>query len=211
MGFVAALSPWIIRNQIVFHGQVFLRSNFGLELWLGNNPEVPVSWSWWLHPTESPKEQADYVRLGEVAYMQQKKATAIEFIKSHPGDTLRFQYHRFMETWTGFGEPFLDIWNSGKPLLRAELLANYGLVLLMLVGMLLVRRRQFLESIPLINTIALFPAVYYITHANARYRHPIDPVIALLAAYAVVSMIRTAQGFLVSKRTEARAETLHSI
>src|SRR6266436_8982698 len=44
LAFALTVSPWIIRTQIVFHGKVLFWSNFGLELWLGNNPEVP----WWL-------------------------------------------------------------------------------------------------------------------------------------------------------------------
>jgi 4-amino-4-deoxy-L-arabinose transferase-like glycosyltransferase len=190
LGLGLVLSPWVARNQLVFHGQVLLRSNFGLELWLGNNPEVPVSWSWWLHPTESAKEKEDFLRLGEVAYMQEKKAAAIEFIETHPADTLRFQYHRFMETWTGFGEPFLDIWRGAKATLRAELALNYALTVLMLFGLLGARRSLSLESLPLLNAIALFPVVYYVTHTTPRYRHPIDPLIVVLAAYAVVSGAR---------------------
>jgi 4-amino-4-deoxy-L-arabinose transferase-like glycosyltransferase len=208
-GFLLTLSPWIIRNQVAFHGQVLLRSNFGLELWLGNNPEVPVSWSWWLHPTESAKEKADFLRLGEVAYMQQKKAIAIEFIKSHPADTLRFQYHRFMETWTGFGEPFLDIWRGAKPSLRSELLVNYSLTALMFLGLLYAHRQHPLESIPFINVIALFPAVYYVTHTTSRYRHPIDPIITLLAAYAMVSIVSSARDRITSLRGKRRVEPAH--
>jgi hypothetical protein len=187
VGLGLVLLPWVARNQLVFHGQVLLRSNFGLELWLGNNPEVPVSWSWWLHPTESAQEKEAFLRLGEVAYMREKKLAAIEFIKTHPADTLRFQYHRFMETWTGFGEPFLDIWRGANAKLRSELVLNYALTVLMLFGLLGARRSLSLDSLPLLNAIALFPVVYYVTHTTPRYRHPIDPMIVLLAAYAAVS------------------------
>jgi len=210
LGFALALSPWIIRNQLVFHGKVLLRSNFGLELWLGNNPEVPTSWSWWLHPTESAKEKAEFLRVGEISYMKEKKTEAIEFIKAHPADTLRFQYHRFMETWTGFGEPFLDIWSGAKPALRSELLLNYSVTLLMLAGLLLARRKFPAESLPLLNLIAFFPAVYYLTHTTPRYRHPIDPVITLLAAYAAVSMVRYVAERIASTRGDQRPESAHS-
>jgi 4-amino-4-deoxy-L-arabinose transferase-like glycosyltransferase len=200
LGFGLTLSPWIIRNQLVFRGQVFLRSNFGLELWLGNNPEVPVTWSWWQHPTESAKEKAEFLRLGEVAYMQEKKAAAVQFIRTHPADTARFQYHRFMQTWTGFEEPFLDVWRGAT--LRSELLLNYSLTTFMLVGLLLARRRLPAESGPLLNVLVLFPAVYYITHTTSRYRHPIDPVIVLLAAYAAVSAARYLGHRIISMRSD---------
>ena len=35
----------------------------------------------------------------------------------------------------------------------------------------------------------MFPAVYYITHPGAAYRHPLEPVILLCGAYAAVSLV----------------------
>lgn len=188
LAFSLVLAPWIVRNEITFKGKVALRSNFGLELWLGNNPEVPSSWSWWLHPTDSAREKAEFVRVGEVAYMQQKKATAIAFMKSHPADTLRFQYHRFMETWTGYSDSFMDIWRGAPAPLRVQLLLSYSLTILMLVGLLLARRHYGDNFFPLFNAILFFPLVYYVCHTNPRYRHPIDPVMVILAAYAVTTI-----------------------
>ncbi len=69
LAFALTVSPWIIRTQIVFHGKGLFRSNLELELWLGNNPEVP----WWLHPLDSPTEHREFTRVGEVAYTEEKK------------------------------------------------------------------------------------------------------------------------------------------
>jgi hypothetical protein len=33
----------------------------------------------------------------------------------------------------------------------------------------------------------IFPCLYYLTHADLRYRHPIDPVLCLLTAIAATS------------------------
>lgn len=55
--FAAGLSPWLIRNGMVFGRPLMLRSNFGLELWLGANSEVPDSWTWWLHPNDNEAER----------------------------------------------------------------------------------------------------------------------------------------------------------
>ena len=188
--FALTVSPWVIRNEIVFHGQVAFRSNFGLELWLGNNPQVPDSWTWWLHPSDNPEEHEKFLRMGEVPYMQEKQREAWTFIKSHPNDEARFLFHRFFETWTGNKETFADLWNSGVFLIRANLIVNYALPLLTFAGLLFARRRSALLSLPLLNVIVMFPVVYYICHTTARYRHPIDPVMCLLAGYASVCVVR---------------------
>jgi len=186
--FALTISPWIIRNQIVFHGQVVFRSNFGLELWLGNNPQVPDSWTWWLHPTEDSAERAKFLKMGEVPYMQAKQREAWAYIQSHPSDVSRFIFHRFLETWTGNKDSFADLWNSKLFLVRANLLVNYSLPLLTCVGLLFARRKSPQLAIPLLNAIALFPLVYYICHTTPRYRHPLDSVICVLSGCAVVSI-----------------------
>ena len=190
LAFALTISPWIIRNQLVFHGKVLFRSNFGLELWLGNNPEVPDTWTWWLHPLDSPAEYKEFTRLGEVAYSEGKKAAAIQFIKTHPADVARFQFHRVLETWTGNSDSFADIWAMRSFTLRCELLMNYGLALFTLVGMLIAHRKMRLLSLPLLNVIVLYPVVYYLCHTAPRYRHPMDPLLTLLSAYALVCGVR---------------------
>ena len=198
--FTLTVAPWVIRNEVVFHGQVFFRSNFGLELWLGNNPQVPDSWTWWLHPSEDRKEHAKFLSMGEVPYMQEKEREAWAFIKSHPRDEARFLFHRFFETWTGNRDSFADLWSSGVFLVRANLILNYGLPLLTFAGLLVFRRHSALLSLPLLNVIVMYPLVYYICHTTARYRHPIDPVMCLLAGYASVSVVRLARERILNSR-----------
>jgi len=203
--FFAALAPWILRNQLAFHGQVFLRSNFGLELWLGNNPEVPISCSCWLHPGHDAKELDRYLYLGEVAYMQEKQRLALDFMRTHPSDTLRHIYHRFMETWTGYGDSFADIWATRLLSLRAALVLNYSLTVLAFAGLLLAYRRLGTLALPLLNLMAVFPVVYYVCHMDPRYRQPIEPVIAMLAASALVQAVSLVRSHLgLSRMSSAK-------
>jgi len=121
---------------------------------------------------------------------RRKKAPAVRFIRTHPVDVARFQFHRFMETWTGNSDSFADTWAMRIFTLRCELLMHYGLALLTLVGMLIAHRKMPLPSLPLLNVIVFFPVVYYVCHTTSRYRHPMDPVFALLSAYALVRVAR---------------------
>jgi hypothetical protein len=38
-------------------------------------------------------------------------------------------------------------------------------------------------------TLIVFPLVYYVTHPTPRYRHPIEPAMVLLAAYAITELL----------------------
>jgi hypothetical protein len=149
--------------------------------------------------------------MGELAYMQEKEQQAIQFIKEHPSDTARFIFHRFMATWTGAGDPLVDIWRSGAWWARGTIASNYALSLLTFIGLLLAYREQKLLSLPLLNLVAIFPLVYYLCHTSDRYRHPIDPAMTILTAYAVVRMVRAAQQFASSRFKELKREPATAI
>jgi hypothetical protein len=51
--------------------------------------------------------------------------------------------------------------------------------------LLLARRADAFQTFPLSAAMLLFPVTYYITHSAVRYRHPIDPLMTVLAVYAV--------------------------
>ncbi|HTZ49596.1 MAG TPA: glycosyltransferase family 39 protein [Verrucomicrobiae bacterium] len=204
--FLAGIAPWIVRNEIVFHGQVAFRSNFPLELWLGNNPQVPDIWAPWLHPANDPKERKHFQEVGEVAYMNEKRHAALQFITSHPAETLEFTYHRFMITWTG-GDNYLNDFGTDLPLgLRIDMLLSSAFSLVAFVGLWNLLRKNPAEAIPFAWIMFAFPLVYYITHPSPRYRSPMDPCMAFLAMYAVVtpfSRLRKAPAL-----TEEHAESL---
>ncbi|MGH9498806.1 MAG: ArnT family glycosyltransferase [Terriglobales bacterium] len=171
--FVLALLPWTIRNYDVFHRLMPVRDNFGLELWIGNHEGVthqydrdfPI-----LDPTE-------YNRLGEIRFMESKRDIALQFIGQHPAEFLRLSARRFFRYWT---QP------DPAPWFFVSLMAWAGV-------MLALRRRGF-GALPYLIVLLVFPLVYYVTHAFPTYRHPTEPVMLLLAAYATVALVETIGG-----------------
>ncbi len=193
--------PWTVRNYIVFHQVIPFRSNLGLELWLGNNDQVPDTWSPDLHPNDYAPERDKYVRLGELEYMRQKQSDAIQFMKSHPQDTMRFFWRRFADNWMGTWEPIQDGWSKMSLQNRSFLIANISLSLLSLLGVLLMYREKNQYAFPLATFPLIYPIIYYVTHSSPRYRHPIDPALVVLAIFALAYPIRA----LVRMRNHATA------
>ena len=76
--------PWTIRNAVVFHAFIPLRSPLWLQLWLGNNDAYRDGFPGYLHPIDSIRERAEYVRVGEIAYMDEKKRQTLDWVKTHP-------------------------------------------------------------------------------------------------------------------------------
>jgi 4-amino-4-deoxy-L-arabinose transferase-like glycosyltransferase len=191
--FIIGLVPWTIRNYQAFGKVIILRSNFGLELYLGNNPTVIDTWSQWSHPNENPVEAEKYARMGEIAYMAEKQHEAFTFMRTHPSDTINFIFHRFVVHWLGVSDSPIDVWSSGGLRTRSFLLLNCLLPLLTLLGALYAYRARHPEAVPFALVLLIFPLVFYLTHSSPRYRYPMDPIIIVLAASAVAHLLPAAR------------------
>jgi 4-amino-4-deoxy-L-arabinose transferase-like glycosyltransferase len=168
---VLVVLPWTIRNYSTFNRLVPIRDNFGLELWLGNHEGVTHTFDSDF-PILNPSE---YDRLGEIGFMEAKRDVALEFIGRHPVTFLRLSSRRCFQFWSA---PEKSVW------LAVSLLAWLGMVLALW--------SKRLDGIPYALVMLIFPAIYYITHVFSTYRHPIEPVIVLLSAYAMASTARAA-------------------
>jgi hypothetical protein len=194
---ILTLMPWIVRNYTVF-GQVMLRSNFGLELRLGNSPEA---WSadkarrmapWSLgHPATSQEEFLRYASLGEVEYMNRALNDAVAFIRENPEKFLWLSLQRIEHFW--FNE-FSGKDESKKKLGLSFSIAGIAQIIyilpvpFMLWGIVLALQRK-IGVAPLIFFILSIPAVYYVTHAGlTRYRYPVEPMIILFASFGFSSL-----------------------
>jgi 4-amino-4-deoxy-L-arabinose transferase-like glycosyltransferase len=190
--FAICLVPWTIRNYRVFGKFIVLRSNFGLELWLGNNPDVTGTMGAWQHPNGNRLEAEKYQRMGEIAYMAEKEREAIAYMWSHPLDTLNLDFRRFEINWLAFSDSPVDIWLYGGIKARSALVWTSLLSLLCLLGALYAYRTRNPDAFPFAITLLVFPLIFYVTHADTRYRFPIDPIILILATSAVAHLLSLA-------------------
>jgi hypothetical protein len=181
-------APWTIRNYEVFHAFIPTRSILGLQLAMGNNSEVKDYWLGEGHPIHDEAERQKYIAMGEIPYMKEKEGEAIRYIFTHPVRESHLISRRFINIWTG-GTPypiraFLRVKSWW---FRGVLLINVALALLMAWGIIFLIRRRSPFAIPLAAFPIIFPCAYYMTLALPRYRLPIDPIISLIAAVAILA------------------------
>lgn len=187
--FLALIAPWTLRNYHAFHRLVPLRDGFWLEVHVGNNGDTSDVEPYSAHPSTNAAEYRDWVRLGEIGYLDAKKAESESFIRQHPLFFAWMSLRHFTYTWTGF-------WSLDARFLAAEpfhipnVLFTTTMTALMLTGLAyLWRDGNAQAALPLVIILATFPVVYYITHPSMDYRHPIDPVIVPIACYGVLSLL----------------------
>jgi hypothetical protein len=177
--------PWMLRNEAVLH-RLTLKSNFGTELRIGNNPLAPASAAaavMDLHPSFS--EFAIYRRLGETAYVDWCGQQARQFIREHPGAFVQLVVRRVLIFWTGSEDsPWAGTlktrWNWQS--LKRIVSCSWGITALL--GLL--AGRYYADHILLFLTMATYPLPYYLTHVTNRYRMPLEPVMAILVAHALL-------------------------
>ncbi|HEX8836096.1 MAG TPA: glycosyltransferase family 39 protein [Candidatus Acidoferrum sp.] len=182
--------PWTIRNYIVFHRLVPLRSNLPLELYIGNNENYAPRATWPPRITKE-RELVRYFHMGEIPFMEEERRKALAFMRAYPGVEVRLIADRFVAFWTGLVDPWQALL-SAESLVRVLLLCSTVSALGGLLGIAALLWKRSAYVIPLAAYPVVFPWLYYLTHSNLRYRHPIDPVVLLLVAIAAGSVLKKA-------------------
>lgn len=160
-----AITPWLWRNYRVFHTVVFVRSNFPAELYYGNL-------GFESHPFGPTGE---YQRMGELAYVAEKRALVTDYLRHHPTEFLSRTVHRMFAFWT---VPAV----SRTSWILLSLLMTAGVIRLMCVD-------RF-YGFCFLTVLVFYPLTYYATYIFPKYRHPIEPLMMLLAAFAMVQGTR---------------------
>jgi Dolichyl-phosphate-mannose-protein mannosyltransferase len=170
-------APWPIRNARVLHAFIPLRSTVGFELWVGNRAGASGFLDESQFPIFNRRQYDQYAANGEVAYMGDKSALAKAYIRRHPGEFLRLSAVRFVRFWTGTGN------KDGSAIftLHAVLTTSLGFMGIWR----LVREGRLRLAVLFLLPLMVFPLPYYITHAEFRYRLVVDPLLAIVAAYAL--------------------------
>jgi Dolichyl-phosphate-mannose-protein mannosyltransferase len=189
VGFLLILTPWLIRNYLIFGEFVFIKSNFGLELHLGNyEGSTGLSGGRLLHPAGNEHEFEKFRRMGELSYIEEQKRQALEFIVGHPGTFIWLTLKRVVYFWTGNSQ-LLQIFPLSGRFAAARYVLFTSVSVLAFVGLLLAFRNRN-PVVPLFAiALTIFPLVYYVTHPTPRYRHTIEPAMVLLAVYAITELL----------------------
>jgi 4-amino-4-deoxy-L-arabinose transferase-like glycosyltransferase len=174
--FAAIIAPWLIRNAVVFHQPVFLRSNYWYEFRLGNFHYSNGLGFSGQHPTHNAVVMAQYEALGEIRFVQQAKQDALRFVREHPYEFIALTLYRTLGFWDGSYLPLQshEWWKPWEfwPLSAAGLL-----------GLLFATTRRPPGWLLYAGALLIYPIPYYLSYPLDRYRHALEPELVLLAVY----------------------------
>ena len=169
----AALVPWALRNRAVIGAPAWLSTNGGVTLYDAVGPQATGA-----------SDQSFLQRMPELAQMTEPQRDrylykrAIEQIRRDPLRIVRLAWVKFCRTWNPL--PNAPGYRRSP---RAWVLAAYTVVLLILAAVGVGFWRRWPATLALI----LLPIVYFtILHSifigSVRYRVPLMPLLAMLAA-----------------------------
>lgn len=174
--FAAIITPWLIRNRVVFGHFVFLRSNYWFEFHLGNYHFSNGMGFSGKHPTHNPREMRHYMAAGEQGYIQWAKNDALQFVREYPGEFWDLTIHRVWWFWSGRPLDF-EAGHYWKPWEYWPLSCTGWL------GLLFVLTRRPRGWVPLAVPMFIYPIPYYLSYCSSKYRHAIEPELVLLSVY----------------------------
>jgi len=176
--FFLVISPWVIRNYEVFGRFVFLRDDFGFQFRLGNSDNAEGLLLNYLQPSRNPLEFEKFQRMGELAYAAECKRLALDWIRQNPGRFAVVSLRRFFYYWNGVPRPTdsLAPWDF-----RSSLFLAWSVLSIWGAGRA-VRQKQPAAWL-FAGLLLTYPTTYYFVFPHARYRHPIEPELIILAVF----------------------------
>jgi 4-amino-4-deoxy-L-arabinose transferase-like glycosyltransferase len=185
--------PWTIRNDRVLGAPVMVSTNFGPNLWMGNNPDS--------HGGYMPLPP-EVETMSEIQRADHLKEKAKDFIRENPADALKLMAVKLVKlnsretigvVWNGDAlEP--RIGGSGMTLLK--LIATGYWYLVFLGGFagiaVLVRQSGWLAGFfnPPVALWGYFTSLHAVVVAEDRYHMPSSAFIAMMAAVALIALVR---------------------
>jgi len=176
--FFACITPWLIRNYRTFGQFIFIRDNFGAELRLGNGNGADGTLMLYLDPPHDSYAMHQFQTMGELNYIAMRKQQALSYIRADYARFASLSAKRFLCFWAG-PPRVTDPWWLGAAkdwlFLASSVLFLWGL------GRALRQRRM--GAWLMFWLVLFYPAIYYFVYAIPRYRHAIEPEMAILCVF----------------------------
>jgi hypothetical protein len=178
--FLAIIAPWMIHNYRTFHAFIPFRSNFGAELYAGNNPAAyGFRYGALIGQSENDAQHRLYDRLGEVAYAHQRGELAKMWIRHHPAQFEALSLKRFYFFWASVPHPSTKRWFGDAVRQIDYCFASVAALL----GLALSLKRRTPAAGLFLWAFILLPLTYYLVTVEARFRHPLEPLMVILIVY----------------------------
>jgi hypothetical protein len=189
--FAVVLAPWTIRNLATFDTPVLISSNAS-GLWVGAN--CPGSYygplvGYWVFQCYTPQRRGE----DEAAYFARQRGIGTRYLRAHVSRlpaVLGARVLRLFDAWSLPQSVFINAQEGRAPRsVKWGIRMAWLVMALALPGAFLLRRERLVVLAP----VAMVVVVGLVTYGTTRFRFAAEPSFCVLAAVAVVNLLRGAQ------------------
>ncbi len=186
--FLLCLAPWTLRNWQVFHAFIPTRGNLGAELFESTRPSNQgFPWGTTLPLAERAPVLVRYRTLGELEFNRRQAAAAKAALRANPAQNAGWVLKRVYFFWASVPHPL-----ERHPSIEYLREANFGLLSLTgLLGLALALRRRRPAAPLFLALFLVLPLPYYAITVQARFRHPLEPLLCILSVFLFQSADRS--------------------
>lgn len=181
-------APWLIRNAEVL-GAPVLNTNGGFNLYLGNNPAAT---GMFVSIADTPRGPSWHAlrAAGELQAAEVLKREAIDWIKDHPGEFVKLALKKAVYFWAPpFHEGKYEV-SKAEVLVRIMWAMQYIAIIGLALTALVIRQLRCRKTALLWSAIVCYAAVHILFLVAPRYREPIIPMLAVIAAISAEHIYR---------------------
>lgn len=196
------LVPWTIRNYSVHHHIIPVTTQFGINFWIGNNPNATGTDYYKVHSVEEEnfvlmkqtfprKIKNELGRKSEIERSKFFLSQGIKFTKQNPTKFLKLLLKKCFYYWW-FAPSEI---NASRDVIKYKtmLIIFYVPVLILgLLGILMSLSRKFIKNnLLIILTIFFISITYIITHVGLiRYRIPVETYLIMFVGFAIIKITK---------------------
>ena len=183
--FILILLPWTIRNYSVHGKLIFIKSSFGKEFWMGNNPHATgtgfvVGGQYEITYYFPPPFYDQLMNVSEVERNRMFLEEGLKWIKENPVDFLIVTGKKIIYFWwyppISIVRQFEDSESVKFNLLKKAYWAPF--LFFLLIGFLVAKKNKNEYLILILLICSFYTMVYSLTHVGQqRFRGVIEPIL----------------------------------
>jgi hypothetical protein len=183
---VAPIAAWTLRNVFVLGAPIPLSTSTGVNLLIGNNATATGTSG--VDVDISGPLNAAY-DMTEVERDEFLRSTALDWIRDHPLDSVMLYVAKVANYFSPYNEPVTA--SGGAPTQRMVAYVSFAVLVILVLARIYFRRR-----LPIGYTERVFLALFIVNafvmavfFTRTRFRQPLDNILVIEAAVAIVVFI----------------------
>lgn len=199
LALLATVLPWTARNYVALGAPVFVSTNGGVNLLIGNNPSATGGYM----EEDALLAERGFTLADQVAADRRAKALAREWIAEHPRRALELMPHKALLLWAWDGEAdwayrvgYADYPGAAGGFLAARVLNQvfyFAIIALFLLSMVMLPRQLAQLTRPWVFFGYLF-AIYttliaLVVFGAPRFHFPVMPWIIMYASWVIAEWL----------------------